>query len=272
MLPFAAKILRSFTATTLTLLFLVLVNADCGGGVPEPARAGASPRVLKYQVVQTYLHDPHAFTQGLLMQNGQMFESTGEIGRSSLRRVELETGRVLRKIEVPPPFFAEGLAFLNGKFYQLTWEHRRGFIYDASTLEKMGEFSYQGEGWGLTTDGKSLLMSDGSNQIRFLDPSDFRVTKTISVVDRNSPVKNLNELEYVKGELFANVWHDNRILIIDPDTGRIKAWVNMLGLLRPDEVSDEEAVLNGIAYDQSTDRLFVTGKLWPKLFEIRLKE
>jgi glutamine cyclotransferase len=169
------------------------------------------------------------------------------------------------------PYFAEGIALLNGKVYQLTWQHQLGFIYDSQSLERLGQFSYAGEGWGLTTDGRSLIMSDGSNRIRFLDPDSFRVTKTIAVVDGKTPVNELNELEYVQGQIYANIWHENRIAAIDPQTGRVAAWINLTGLLQPGDVEDPEAVLNGIAYDQASDRLFVTGKLWPRVFEIKIK-
>jgi glutamine cyclotransferase len=153
----------------------------------------------------------------------------------------------------------------------LTWQHQLGFIYDALTFDKIGQFNYQGEGWGLTNDGASLILSDGSNRIRFLDPDNFQVKKTIAVLDKSAPVTELNELEYIQGEIYANVWHVDRIARIDPQTGRIVGWIDMRGLLSPGEVQDEEAVVNGIAYDESTGRMFVTGKLWPKLFEIRLK-
>jgi glutamine cyclotransferase len=223
-----------------------------------------------YEIVHTWPHDPNAFTQGLVFQEGKLLESTGEVGRSSLRRVEMETGRVLQKVEIPPPYFAEGIAFLKGKIYQLTWQDQEGFIYDAWTFEKIGKFNYRGEGWGLTTDGESLILSDGTNRIRFLDPGNFQVRKTIAVVDGLKPLTEINELEYVQGEIYANVWHANRIARIDPQTGNVLGWIDLTGLLAPGEVQDEEAVLNGIAYDADSGRLFVTGKLWPKLFEIRL--
>jgi glutamine cyclotransferase len=224
-----------------------------------------------YEVVHTWPHDPNAFTQGLVFQDGKLLESTGEVGRSSLRRVEIETGKVLHKVDVPPPYFAEGIALLKGKIYQLTWQDQEGFIYDAWTFQKIGKFSYRGEGWGLTTDGESLILSDGTNRIRFLDPANFQVRKTVAVVDDLKPLTEINELEYVQGEIYANVWHANRIARIDPQTGNVLGWIDLTGLLAPGEVQDEEAVLNGIAYDADSGRLFVTGKLWPKLFEIRLK-
>lgn len=227
--------------------------------------------IYGYEVVHAWPHDPDAFTQGLVFHDGKLLESTGEVGRSSLRRVELETGKVLQKVDVPEPYFAEGITLLKGKIYQLTWQHQLGFIYDAWTFDKIGQFNYQGEGWGLTTDGQSLILSDGTNRLRFLDPDNFQVRKTIAVLDGSTPVYEINELEYVQGEIYANIWHADRIARIDPQTGRILGWIDLTGLLSRGEVQDEEAVLNGIAYDETNGRLFASGKLWPKLFEIRLK-
>jgi len=267
-----------FSRTQLALvLLLALVSLQCNGSANTnaPAKDPAAnivPTTVGYQIVNIMPHDPGAFTQGLVFIDGKLLESTGEVGRSSLRNVELETGRVLKKVEVPEPYFAEGLALLNNKIYQLTWQHQLGFIYDAQTFQKTGEFTYSGEGWGLTTDGRSLILSDGTNHIRFIDPDGFRVTKTISVLDGKVPINEINELEYVNGEIYANVWHDDRIAVIDPQTGLVTSWIDLRGLLQPGDVQDPEAVLNGIAYDQKTNRLFVTGKLWPRLFEIKIKK
>ena len=236
------------------------------------ADAAAPAPVQGYEVVNTFPHDANAFTQGLVFQDGALLESTGQYGQSSLRRVELKTGKVLKRVAVAPQFFAEGLALMGGKLYQLTWQHKRGFVYDAQTFEKTGEFVYNSEGWGLTHDADSLILSDGSDRLRFIDPADFRVKREISVRDGGHPVYELNELEYVKGEIYANVWHQNRVARIDPQTGRVLAWVDFTGLLKAGDVSNDEAVLNGIAYDEAGGRLFVTGKLWPKLFEVRLKD
>jgi glutaminyl-peptide cyclotransferase len=225
-----------------------------------------------YEIVNIWPHDSNAFTQGLILADGKLLESTGQEGRSSLRSVELETGKVLKKVDVPLPYFAEGIAVLNGKIYQLTWQHQVGFIYDAQSFERIGEFHYQGEGWGLTTDGQALILSDGSNRLRFLDPVSFRVTKTINVLDGATPVNELNELEWVQGEIYANIWHDDRIAVINPQTGRVTSWIDLTGLIPAGELPDEEAVLNGIAYDQANNKLFVTGKLWPRLFEIRINQ
>ena len=247
--------------------------ADGSPGTPSTAPTAAeAAAAYGYEVVKAYPHDTSAFTQGLIFVDGELLESTGGEGKSTLRRVELETGKVLQKVDVPGFYFAEGLTVLGGKAYQLTWQGEKGFVYDPKTFKKLGEFEYEGEGWGLTHDGDSLILSDGSHRIRFIDPNTFQVKRTISVFDRGRPLEELNELEYVKGEIFANVWHQDRVARIDPQTGAIKGWVDLSGLLRPGDVSDEEAVLNGIAYDEAGDRLFVTGKLWPKLFEIRLKQ
>ena len=265
-------------ARALLVLALALASLQCNGGAGanHPANtsntaANAPPVNYGYQVVHILPHDPGAFTQGLIFAGGFLYESTGQEGRSSLRHVELQTGKVLKKVDVPEPFFAEGITLLNGKIYQLTWQHGIGFIYDAQKMEPIGRFDYTGEGWGLTNDGRSLIISDGSNRLKFIDPDSFRVTKTIAVLDGNRPVNQLNELEYVNGEIYANIWHDQRIATIDPQTGRVTGWIDLTGLLPPGDVDDPEAVLNGIAYDQAGKRLFVTGKLWPRLFEIQIK-
>lgn len=243
-------------------------------GANSNASRGASGTVptYGYEVVNTYPHDSQAFTQGLVFQDGQFLESTGLEHRSTLRRVEIETGKVLQKVDVPGFFFAEGLTLFGGKVYQLTWRGMKGFVYDPKTFEKTGEFKYEGEGWGLAHDADSLILSDGTDEIRFLDPNTYAVKRAISVTDAGRPVAELNELEYVRGEIYANVWHQNRVARIDPADGRVKGWIDLSGLLKPGDVTNEEAVLNGIAYDERGDRLFVTGKLWPKVFEIKLKQ
>jgi glutamine cyclotransferase len=273
--PTAQEVARRMVG--ILILALSFATLGCQGnpsaGVPGKKIDSQQPiPTYGYEIVHTWPHDPNAFTQGLVFQDGKLLESTGEVGRSSLRRVEIETGKVLQKVDVPPPYFAEGIALLKGKVYQLTWQHQEGFIYDAWTFERIGKFNYQGEGWGLTTDGGSLIQSDGTNLIRFLDPSNFQVRRSVAVLAGSTPLTEINELEYVNGEIYANVWHADRIARIDPTTGKIVGWIDLTGLLAPGEVQDEEAVLNGIAYDAANGRLFVTGKLWPKLFEIRLKQ
>ncbi len=262
------------------MLFLALANFNCqtgaiqnnsGANVSDASSLeGGSPPTYGYEVVNTLPHDKEAYTQGLVFQDGSLLESTGREGHSSLRRVELETGKVLEQVMIPRPYFGEGITLLRGKVFQLTWQHQRGFIYDPWTFAKLGEFTYSGEGWGLTNDGESLVLSDGTNRLRFVDPVDFQLKKSIAVFDGRRAITNLNELEFVQGEIYANVWHTEQLARIDPQTGRVTGWIDLKGLLSRSEVSDEEAVLNGIAYDETKNRLFVTGKLWPKLFEIRL--
>jgi len=252
------------------LVLVVSFNSFACDSAKPPA--DKNPTIYGYEIVHAWPHDPDAFTQGLVFSGGNFLESTGEAGHSSLRRVTPESGTVVQKVDVPRPYFAEGLTLLKGKIYQLTWQHQLGFVYDALTFEKTGEFKYSGEGWGLATDGQSLILSDGTNRIRFLDPENFQVTKTIAVLDGHAAVEEINELEYVQGEIYANIWHAERIARIDPKTGKVVGWINLAGLLARGEVQDEEAVLNGIAYDEGGGRLFVTGKLWPKLFEIRLTQ
>lgn len=222
-----------------------------------------------FQVLHSWPHDPHAFTQGLVYRDGTLYESTGVYGESSLREVALETGQVLRQRDVAEEYFGEGLALLGGKLYQLTWRSHVGFIYDAATFQPLGQFSYTGEGWGLTTDGSSLILSDGTSTLRFLDPATLTVRRTVTVTDEGREILRLNELEYVKGEVYANVWKEDLIARIDPATGHVTGWLNLTGLLSPEDRTGNEDVLNGIAYDAANDRLFVTGKHWPKLFQIR---
>lgn len=262
-------------AGLILILALSLASFACQSGTVANLPGERTPEnqpvpIYGYEVVHTWPHDPNAFTQGLVFHDGKLLESTGQESRSSLRRVELETGKVLQKVDVPPPYFAEGITLLNGRIYQLTWQHQLGFIYDAGTFEKIGKFSYQGEGWGLTNDGQSLILSDGSNRLRFLNPDNFQLRKALAIVDGSAPVMEINELEYVQGEIYANIWHADRIARIDPQSGRVVGWIDLTGLLPRGEVHDEEAVLNGLAYDETSSRLFVTGKLWPKLFEIRV--
>ena len=223
-----------------------------------------------YRIVHTYPHDPHAYTQGLVFVDGHLYESTGLKGRSSLRMVDLETGRVLQSAAVPSQYFAEGLAPCGSTLVQLTWQSHVVFVYDRFSFRLLRTLHYDGEGWGLTEDGRSLILSDGTATLHFLDPQTLREVRHVVVKDRGAPVTELNELEYVRGQIYANVWHTDRIARISPATGQVLGWIDLTGLLAPGEVSDPEAVLNGIAYDAARDRLFVTGKLWPKLFEIKV--
>jgi glutamine cyclotransferase len=226
--------------------------------------------IYTYTVVNTYPHDPGAYTQGLVYRDGFLYESTGLNGRSSLRKVKLETGEIVQREAIDRRYFAEGLTEWNGKLAQLTWQSGIGFLYDRATLTLTGTFKYAGEGWGLTHDGKQLILSDGTETLRFLDPQTFRESGRLAITDGKLPVRGLNELEYVQGEIFANVWHSDRVARISPATGQVMGWIEMKGLLPDVYRLDPEAVLNGIAYDAGKDRLFVTGKLWPKLFEIKV--
>jgi glutaminyl-peptide cyclotransferase len=223
-----------------------------------------------YKVIHTYPHDPNAYTQGLVYIDGHLYESTGLNGRSSLRMDDLTTGRVLQSAAVPSQYFAEGLAPWGSTLIQLTWQSHVAFVYDRFSFRLLKTLHYDCEGWGLTEDGKNLIESDGSAEIRFFDPQAFHEVRHITVKDHGVPVTQLNELEYIHGQIYANVWHTNRIARISPATGQVLGWINLAGLLPPGSVTDPEAVLNGIAYDAAHDRLFVTGKLWPKLFEIKV--
>jgi len=237
------------------------------------ATPGASSRIPvgSATIVKSYPHDPKAFTQGLEFFDGRLYESTGRTGQSTLRECAIETGKVLRSVALPAQDFGEGLTIFHGKIYQLTWLSKKGFIYDVRTLKKIGEFPYQSEGWGLTHDDASLILSDGSNQLRFIDPTSFAVTRTLEIYAGNEAVTNLNELEVVHGEIFANIWHSSRIARIDPKSGQVKAWIELASLTAKDPHEGED-VLNGIAYDDKTDRLVVTGKDWPHIFEIKLDD
>jgi glutaminyl-peptide cyclotransferase len=223
-----------------------------------------------YRIVHTFPHDQQAFTQGLIFLDGHLYESTGIEGKSSLREEELETGRILKFLEVPDSYFAEGLTSWGPMLVQLTWQSHVALIYDRATFHFLRSFHFDGEGWGLTQDGKHLILSDGTATLRFFDPATFAETGRITVKDHGKPVTQLNELEFIRGEIYANIWHSDRIARIAPTTGAVVGWIDLSGLLPASQRSGNEAVLNGIAYDAAHDRLFVTGKLWPKLFEIEV--
>jgi glutamine cyclotransferase/nitroreductase len=261
--------------TWLTALMLLAwpAGARTSAHGPDTAAVDAAPQTVSgYRVVNTYPHDRTAFTQGLIFKDGALYESTGQYGESEVRKVELTTGRVLQRTRVDKKYFAEGLTDWNGTLVQLTWTSGVGFVYDRETLAFRQTFRYSGEGWGLTHDGTRLIVSDGQAKggLRFLDPVSFVETGRVIVHNGTAAVEHLNELEFVKGEVWANVWHTDRIARIDPKTGNVTGWIDLKGLLKRGEVTNGEAVLNGIAYDAATGRIFVTGKLWPKLFEIAL--
>jgi glutamine cyclotransferase len=253
------------------LALLAVSSLALMAAAPENQRRGASRTpVSGYRVVHVYPHDPQAFTQGLVYRDGVLYEGTGLNGRSSIRKVRLENGEVLQIQKVDQQYFGEGIAVVNDTIFELTWQSGIGFLYDRETFRRKGTFTYHGEGWGLTYDGQRLIMSDGSAFLRFIDPATQKEVSRIEVKDGTVPVANLNELEFVKGEVLANIWQTERIARISPKTGRVIGWIDLTGLLTPREAQEAD-VLNGIAYDAAGDRLFVTGKLWPKLFEIRIQ-
>ena len=226
--------------------------------------------VCSYEVVRSYRHDPEAYTQGLVFHNGRLFEGTGLLGRSSVREVDLDSGQVVRQLQIDDKLFGEGIAIVETRLFQLTWRSHNGFIYDLRTFAPVGEFTYEGEGWGLTYDGRHLVMSDGSARLRFIDPDSFVVVRRLKVHAGGRPVARLNELQYVDGEIFANVYQTDRIARIDPETGELVAWIDLADLLAREDRTPSADVLNGIGYDAETGRLVVTGKFWPRLYEIRL--
>jgi glutaminyl-peptide cyclotransferase len=232
--------------------------------------------VYTYEIVNEYKHDKKAFTQGLVFHKGFLYEGTGgqsgDEFDSSLRKVELETGKVLQKFDLSDDYFGEGVVILNDKIYQLTWKSGIAFVYDLNDFKLLKEFRYSGEGWGLTTDGTNLFQSDGTHIIRVIDPETFKTTRTIVVYDENKkPLFRLNELEYIKGEIWANIWQQGRIARIDPKDGKLLGWIDLTALERDEQrKSDNADVLNGIAYDAENDKIFVTGKMWKSLFEIKV--
>ena len=267
------------------LLFLfVLLSISCGNSVSnKPANSNtnttkptAELAMYDYEIVKTYPHDPKGFTQGLEFHDGVFYEGTGgkngDSFFSSLRKVELTTGKVLQKYDVPREYFGEGISILGGKIYELTWQEMTAFEYDLKDFKLLREIRYSGEGWGLTNDGTNLIMSDGTHVIRFVNPEDFKTVRTIVVNDeKGKPVMELNELEYVKGEIWANIWQTGWIVRIDPATGKLLGRIDLNSLAKDEQEKNPHAdVLNGIAYDAAGDRLFVTGKLWSRIFEIKV--
>lgn len=245
-------------------------GAPAGDGVTARRKADEAISVLPAKVVNTYPHDPHAFTQGLEYFDGFLYESTGEPGQSSLRKVELRTGQVLQRVDLNAQYFGEGLTIFRGKIYQLTWLTKVGFVYDLRTFRKLGDFHFYGEGWGLAHDRTNLIMSDGTNTLRFLDPETFAVTRTLEVYAGGQAVTNLNELDVMGNDIYANVWHANRIARIDARSGQVRAWIDC-SAIAAQEQKEPESVLNGIAFDALGKRMFITGKHWPHLFEVRVE-
>jgi glutaminyl-peptide cyclotransferase len=226
-----------------------------------------------FDIIHTYPHDPSAFTEGLFYLNGYLYESTGLEQHSSIRKVRIETGEVVQKLDIPAQYFGEGIVNWHGHLISLTWKSHVGFVFDLATFKLQRQFQYEGEGWALTRDDKQLIMSDGTPELRFLDPHTLSETGRVQVTLEGKPLRNVNELEWVNGEIYANVWQTNWIVRIDPGSGRVVGLVNLAGLLKPSDIVEGQTdVLNGIAYDAKGNRLFVTGKNWPKLFEIRLRK
>lgn len=235
------------------------------------AQLGAkrSPHVSTVDVVAAYPHDPSAFTQGLAVARGRLYEGTGQYGASSIRRVDLASGRVEQMAELSPRYFGEGITIIGRRLYQLTWRAGIGFVYDVDSFDRIASFRYDGEGWGLTHDAERLIMSDGTATLRFLDPHSFEVVRSMTVRADGEPVTQLNELEYVRGEIWANIWHEDRIARISPEDGRVRGWIDVAKLY-PASARGSEDVANGIAYDADSGRVFLTGKDWPQLFEVKL--
>ncbi len=270
-------------------LILIAVSFSCGGGGSNESNVVKNQNVNKtkvvlpvssYEVVNTYQHDPRAFTQGLVFRDGFLYESTGQEGDSTLRKVDFATGKVVQKHDLPDEVFGEGIAIMGDRVYQLSWRDRIAWVYNLSDFKLLRELRYSGEGWGLTHDGTNLFMSDGTHVIRVLDPETFETVRTVVVKDESGrPLMKLNELEFVKGEIWANVWHSeaigkpNHIARIDPGSGELKGWIDLDGISPGDQRGEDksENTLNGIAYDEATDRIFVTGKNWKNLYEIKLK-
>ena len=246
------------------LAFFALATLGC-----VPVGQPSVP-VWRAKIVATFPHDPGAYTQGLVIQNGQMYEGTGRNGASSLRHVDRTTGAILKSTPLDEKYFGEGITILNGTIYQLTWRNNICFTYDLESLQYKEHFKYPYEGWGVTNDGKLLIVSDGSSDIRFVDPSTFKEVRKISVKQGTERIKNLNELEFINGEIWANVWYDDRVARISPESGQILGWVDLSNLFPKNQRKDKDQVLNGIAQDPDSKKIYATGKNWPKLFEIEI--
>jgi glutamine cyclotransferase len=254
----------------LSVLLAVASGFSCSNTSESPIPGNSDAIIYTYSIVNTYPHDRDAFTEGLVFEDGVLYEGTGLYEQSSLRKVELETGGILQISELSDEFFGEGITIYGDKIIQLTWKSNIGFVYDKDSFELLEEFNYSTEGWGITNNGTRLIMSDGTSTLYFLDPQTFEESGQIEVFDNDTPITRLNELEYIRGEIYANVWKTDWVARIAPETGRVTGWIDLRGLLSAEDRTESIDVLNGIAYDAEADRLFVTGKLWPKLFEIAL--
>jgi glutaminyl-peptide cyclotransferase len=267
--------MKRIAAFLLSILVMSCNSNDADNNVDAVAPENAPAPLINYSVVNSYPHDTASFTEGLLVHEGQLYESTGSPDTPSnngswFGKIDLKTGKASGKIKLPKEYFGEGICLLKGKIYQLTWQNRKGFVYDANTLKKINEFNYNGEGWALTTDSTYLIMSDGSSNLRYLDPDTLRVMKILGVQDNNGPVANLNELEFIKGFIYANIWMTNYIVKIEPSSGRVVAKLDFTSLVKEAENKNPKAAeMNGIAYDAVADKIYVTGKCWPTIYEVR---
>jgi glutamine cyclotransferase len=260
------------TAFALLLSLAACAEAPAPSQQPgEEPHTADQPPTIGYRLVRAYPHDPRAFTQGLIWLDGRLYESTGLVGESTIREVDLETGRVIRSTAIPAGLFGEGLVDWGDELLSITWQDGVGFRWDRATFRQTGRWNYSHEGWGLTRDGRHIIMSDGTPVLRFLDPATMREVRRVSVTSGGQPVARLNELEYVGGAILANVWQTSRIARIDPASGRVTAWIDLTPLAEETARGDGDNVLNGIAYDDAGDRLFVTGKNWSRLYEIDLE-
>lgn len=271
--------LSAFLAVLFSLVGCSSGSSNADNSTPTPTPTPTASTIVAdttptytYEIVKAFPHDTTAFTEGLVYDNGHILESTGLEGKSTLRETDLITGTIIKKISIPSQYFGEGLAEFHNKLYQLTWQTNKGFVYDRTTFQKTSEFTYVGEGWGLTDNDTSLIQSDGTSRIRFLDPTTYAVQRSLDVTFAdNRPLTQINELEYIDSEIYANVWQTNTIARIDPQTGKVLSWIDLTGLLPDSLRTSQTDVLNGIAWDAAGKRLFVTGKLWPKIYEIKLK-
>lgn len=261
---YVAAALAIVLVVTLITIFAFALNKQPNGSSGKETTIAAT---YSYSIVNTYPHDISAYTEGLVFTNGELYESTGEYTQSSIRKVNLESGAVEQEFKLPDLYFGEGLTTIDGSLMQLTWLENVGFVYNKETFEVQRNFSYNGQGWGLTYDGQHLIMSNGTSTLAFLDPTTYQITSEINVRDGNNSVQNLNELEYINGSIYANIWHSMNIAIINPQTGQVNGWIDLTGIYDP---RNYDLVLNGIAYDAQTARLFVTGKNWPNLYEINI--
>lgn len=270
-------VLRRLAGVTAAVLTVLWTAGMCCAAAKYPlglrshyASLTALPGIDGIEIVRSFPHDPQSYTQGLFFHKGFLVESAGLYGKSSLRKIDLKTGRMIKELKLDGRYFGEGCALLKARIYQLTWKEETGFIYDLKTFKKIGRFAYRGEGWGLTTDGRYLIMSNGSSIITFRQPDSFAVVRSINVHDGRQPVASLNELEYIKGEIWANIYMENAIVRISPQDGAVLGWIDLSPLMGKLASRGEIDVLNGIAYDEKNNRIFVTGKLWPLLFEIKV--